>query len=137
LAVGLFIGLTPTLGIQIFLAALAAYLLRVNIPIAVLACLVTNPVTAPIIYPLQYQIGVWISGPPRPDELEGYSQFLQSFARYARPLWVGSLVSGLLAAVIGYAGVFFGWMWAARWWARLHAPHGAQAVPRVGRPRAR
>jgi uncharacterized protein (DUF2062 family) len=135
LATGLFIALTPTLGIQVILAVLAAYFLRVNIPIAVLACFVTNPVTAPIIYPLQYQLGVWVSGPPGPDELEGYSNVLRNFARYARPLWVGSLLSGLLFAVIGYAGVFFGWMWAERLWARVHPPHSAQADARVVQPK--
>jgi uncharacterized protein (DUF2062 family) len=134
LAAGLFIALSPTLGIQVILAVVVAYFLRVNIPIAVMACFVTNPVTAPIIYPLQYQLGVWVSGSPGPDELEGYSGLLRNFARYARPLWVGSLLSGALFAVIGYVGVVFGWMWAERWWARLHTPRVAQPRRRGFRP---
>lgn len=132
LATGLFIAMTPTLGIQIVLAALAAYVLRVNVPAAVLACFVTNPVTAPIVYSLQYKLGVWVSGPPQgADDLAGSNYVLRNVARYARPLWVGSLLSGLLAAAIGYAGVFFGWMWAQRVWVRIHPPHEARDDTRV------
>ncbi len=53
LALGLFIGFTPTMGIQIILTGLAAYFLKVNIPIALAGSLVTNPFTAGIVYPLR------------------------------------------------------------------------------------
>ena len=46
LAVGVFIALTPTPGVQMILAAMAAIALRVNLPVAVAACWVTNPATA-------------------------------------------------------------------------------------------
>ena len=109
LALGIFIGLTPTMGIQIILTGLAAYFLRVNIPVAMAASLVTNPFTAGIIYPLQYQLGVWLVGVPDPEELEGYSGMLRTFTRYAKPLFVGSVLTGGVAAGLVYGLVILLW----------------------------
>ena len=120
LAVGLFIGFTPTMGVQILLAAAAAYLLRVNIPAALVGALVTNPFTAPVIYQLEYQLGVWLVGVPEPRELEGYGGALRNFARHAKPLWAGSLVAGGVNAALSYMLVLLLWREAAHLRATLH-----------------
>jgi uncharacterized protein len=109
LALGVFIGMTPTMGAQIILTGIAACILRVNIPIALAGSLVTNPFTAPIIYPLQYQLGVWLVGSPDVEELRGYTGMLRAFVRYAKPLWTGSLVSGAVASALAYAAVALIW----------------------------
>jgi uncharacterized protein len=131
LALGLFIGCTPTMGVQIILTGFAAFFLRVNIPVALLATLISNPVTAPVLYPLQYQLGVWLSGAPAPSDLEGFSGALRSFMRYARPLWVGSMVMGVVCAGLGYAlgtGIWLGGHAIAvrRKLARMRASHAAR-----------
>lgn len=102
LALGLFIGFTPTMGVQIILAGVAAYLLRVNVPVAIAASLVTNPFTAAVVYPLEYQLGVWLIGVPDSAELEGMTLAMRGFIRYGQPLWAGSLFIGTIAAVLGY-----------------------------------
>lgn len=102
LAVGLFIGLTPTMGVQTILATLAAFFLRVNIPAALLATLVTNPFSAPVIYAMEYRFGVWLLGPPAPQELEGYTGMLRNFVGYARPIWAGGLIAASLSAALAY-----------------------------------
>lgn len=107
LALGLFIGFTPTMGVQFFLTVLAAYFLRVNIPVALAGVLVTNPVTAPIIYPLEYQIGIFLAGPAEPAQLEGGK--LIAFLGHAKPLWAGSLVVAIAMAVAGYGAVRLLW----------------------------
>lgn len=104
LAIGIFIALTPTIGVQIPLIILAALLLRVNIPVAIAASWVTNPLTAPVIYPLQYRLGLWLSGAPDPNELAGFTGMLRMFFRYAIPLWVGSLISATFSSVFVYVG---------------------------------
>ena len=109
LALGIFIGLTPTMGAQIILTGVAAYLLKVNIPVALAGTFVTNPFTAAIIYPLQYRFGVWLIGIPDPNELEGYTGMLRSFAGYAKPLWIACLVTGGVAAAITYGLVTLLW----------------------------
>lgn len=114
LAVGTFIALTPTIGVQMILATMAAYLMRVNIPAAVAACWITNPLTAPVIYLLQYQLGQWMGVMPALEDVSEYQGVLKNFVRYARPLWAGSLVSATFWAGAGYAIVYFGWAWLAR-----------------------
>jgi uncharacterized protein (DUF2062 family) len=109
LAVGIFIALTPTMGVQIFLAVVVSYFLRVNIPAAVAACWITNPLTAPIIYPLQYKLGIWLGGIPESEELTGYHGMLRHFVRYAKPLWIGSLISATFCSAFFYSVVFLAW----------------------------
>ncbi|MFN3531727.1 MAG: DUF2062 domain-containing protein [Candidatus Brocadia sp.] len=109
LAVGVFVALTPTMGVQMFLAVIVAYFLQVNIPAAVAACWITNPFTAPIIYTLQYKLGIWLSGIPEKEELAGYRGMLKHFVQYAKPLWVGSLISAAFFSAFIYAVVFIVW----------------------------
>ncbi len=109
LALGIFIGLTPTMGAQIILTGIAAYFLKVNIPIALAGTFVTNPFTAAIFYPLLYRFGVWMIGIPDASELEGYTGMLRSFAGYAKPLWVACLVVGSVAAALAYGLVMLLW----------------------------
>ncbi len=109
LALGLFIGFTPTMGAQIILAGIAAFFLKVNLPMALAGSFVTNPLTAPVIYPLEYHLGVWLVGVPEAHELEGYTGMLRSFARYAKPLWIGSVVVGGAAAALAYGLVSLVW----------------------------
>lgn len=57
LALGIFIGLTPTFGFQMLLAVCLAVMLKENKFAAVLGVWVTNPFTAPFIYALEYESG--------------------------------------------------------------------------------
>ncbi len=113
-AIGIFIALTPTIGVQIPLIILAALFLRVNIPVAVAASWVTNPLTAPVIYSLQYKLGLWLSGAPDANELGGFTGMLRIFFRYAIPLWVGSLISATGSSIAAYAGISSVWWLASK-----------------------
>ncbi|TYO99631.1 hypothetical protein EDC39_102154 [Geothermobacter ehrlichii] len=57
IALGIAIGLTPTFGFQMLLGALAAWILRESKVAAILGVWITNPVTAPFIYALEYETG--------------------------------------------------------------------------------
>jgi len=128
LALGLFIGCTPTMGAQIILAGMAAYFLKVNIPLALAGSLITNPFTAAIVYPLEYRLGVWLVGVPEAGELEGYNGMLRNFARYAKPLWIGSLVMGSVAAAVAYALVTLLWKETQQLRKALHHPAKAETA---------
>ncbi|HJT79953.1 MAG TPA: DUF2062 domain-containing protein, partial [Chthoniobacterales bacterium] len=110
LSLGLFVGLTPSMGVQVLLAGVAAYVMRVNIPLALAGTLITNPFTAALIYPLEYQLGLFLVGPPEAAELEGYEGSLRAFLRYARPLWVGSFVCASVVAIATYGLVSLIWI---------------------------
>lgn len=59
-AVGVFVSITPLLGVQMLIAALIAGLLRASVPAAVLGTFFGNPVSWPIIWTSTYAMGVQI-----------------------------------------------------------------------------
>lgn len=62
LALGIFIGYLPVMGIQMFLAWAAAALFRANKVVAVLCVWISNPFTVvPVYYPC-YLLGRWLFG---------------------------------------------------------------------------
>lgn len=105
MALGLFIGMTPTFGIQMFIAFFFAVLLRQNKIAALIGVWNTNPLTAPIIYGLEYEVGRVLMGLPRPDATIEFSfEAMQELGwLLASPLCLGSLVVGIPVALIGYA----------------------------------
>ena len=104
MALGLFIGFTPTFGMQTFLAILFALLLRQNKIAAFVGVWVTNPLTAPLIYGLEYKVGRLLLGlPPL-----GFDQFSGKLSwslgvQVGAPMVLGSLVLGIPIAIIGYS----------------------------------
>jgi uncharacterized protein (DUF2062 family) len=119
-ALGLFIGLTPTMGVQLVLAGICAYALKVNVAVALAATFVTNPLTAAFIYPLEYELGLRLVGTPEPSELAGYSWMLQSFVRHAKPLWAGGLLAGSVVAALAYGLISLVWVQARHLHDSLH-----------------
>lgn len=105
MALGLFIGMTPTFGVQMFLALIFAVLLRQNKIAALIGVWSTNPLTAPIIYGVEYEVGRMLMGMPHPNvAIEFNYDALQELGwLLASPLCIGSLVVGIPVALIGYA----------------------------------
>lgn len=111
-AVGLFWAMIP-IPMQMVAAAFNAILVRVNLPISVALVWLTNPLTMPAVFYFNYLVGTWIIG-PNPDvgefqlSLEWISQELE---RIWEPLYLGSLVVGIVSALLGYAGMRLYWRW--------------------------
>jgi len=104
-ALGIFIGMTPTFGFQIFLALFFAWLLKENKLAALVGVWITNPVTAPFIYALEYESGRLLLGLERarlPAEFS-FSAFGTLGWEVFLPLAVGSLLYGILCASLAYA----------------------------------
>jgi len=121
-SLGLFIAFTPTIGLQIVLAFFLATVLNVNRPAAVLAVWITNPVTIPAIFTLNYWLGslIW-EGPSvsvvsrRFFELASQLTTLDIWAITDQlsavaelgmdiivPLILGSIIAGTLSSVLTY-----------------------------------
>ncbi|MEJ2470140.1 MAG: DUF2062 domain-containing protein [Desulfuromonadales bacterium] len=103
-ALGIFIGMTPTFGFQMVIALVFAYLLRENRLAAVLGVWVTNPVTAPVIYAIEYEIGRILLSLPRaslPSELT-WGAYAHLGWDILYPLWVGGLLAGVLLGALSY-----------------------------------
>jgi uncharacterized protein (DUF2062 family) len=105
MALGIFIGMTPTFGSQMLLAIFFAFLLKENKLAAVLGVWITNPVTAPFIYALESESGRLILGMPRvglPKELTLDSLKIMGWEVLA-PLGLGSLIFGVVCAALAFA----------------------------------
>ncbi|MDH3998059.1 MAG: DUF2062 domain-containing protein [Desulfuromonadales bacterium] len=103
-ALGIFIGMTPTFGAQMLIAIFFAYLLRENRLAAVLGVWVTNPVTAPFIYGAQYECGRILLGMERfalPSEFT-FDAYSNLGWEIMHPMLLGSLIFGVVFSLISY-----------------------------------
>ena len=118
-AVGLFCGLIP--GPLLMLgAALAALVLRVNLPIALISTLYTNPLTIVPLYVAAFTIGQALAGDgtvvfvaPPDFAISEFGASMRAYgdwiAALGRPLVVGLVTLASLLAATGYALVFGLW----------------------------
>lgn len=103
-ALGIFIGMTPTFGFQMAIALFFAYLLKENRLAAVLGVWITNPVTAPVIYAIEYEIGRILLGLPRarlPAEFT-WGAYATLGWDIMYPLWVGGILAGIILGALSY-----------------------------------
>lgn len=102
-ACGIFSGFMP-IPFQMVLAAALGIAFRANLFIAVILVWITNPLTIPPIFYFCYRIGRWVlSAPKHPFKIELSLHWLQTtFLVIWKPLVVGSLVCGIVGAVVSY-----------------------------------
>ena len=88
-------------------AALAALVLRVNIPVAVLSTLVSNPLTMGPIFYFSYRLGAGLLGlDPQPFEMEMSLDWVQNvFVTIWLPLMLGCVLAGSVTSLIAYIGL--------------------------------
>jgi len=116
-AVGMFVGMTPTVGLQMVLILLVALvarpLFRFNQVAGLIAVYISNPLTIIPIYWCDYKIGTLFFGGTvtRADfaailQYEGLAQWWQTlvalFVDVGAPLVVGSLIVGTVVALLTY-----------------------------------
>ncbi|MER2543162.1 MAG: DUF2062 domain-containing protein [Candidatus Accumulibacter phosphatis] len=117
-AVGLFCGLIPG-PLQMIGAAIGALILRVNLPLALLVTLYSNPLTIIPLYLLAYQLGRLLTGdstgfivPPefRITAITGWAEevWLWMFA-VGKPLAAGLVALAIILAVLGYLATQVAW----------------------------
>ena len=136
IAVGLFAGLIPGSNpVQFTAAALLAVAFRVNLPIAAVVTLYSNPFTIVPLYYLAFRLGQLAlldsdgALPPLAFALEGkgFSEWLPAawdwLTSVGKPLAVGLPLLALLLAVTGYCVVDWTWRLHVRcaWQARRRA----------------
>lgn len=117
-AAGLFCGLIPG-PLQMLGAAFCALVFRVNLPLAMLVTLYTNPLTIVPLYLLAYQIGRLSLGesngfiaPPAfsASDFVGWTSAMQGWMlSVAQPLGIGLVVLASGLAVLGYFATRAAW----------------------------
>ncbi len=123
-AAGMFAGLIPGSNpVQFTAAALLAIVFRVNLPIAVIVTLYSNPFTIVPLYYLAFKLGQLVlmtDGGPLPPlafslEGKGLSEWLPAaldwLASIGKPLLVGLPLLALLFSAISYVVVRGVWRW--------------------------
>ncbi len=103
-ALGIFIGMTPTFGFQMAIALFFAYLLKENRLAAILGVWITNPVTAPVIYSIEYEMGRILLSLPRaslPAEFT-WGAYADLGWDILYPLWVGGTLAGVILGALAY-----------------------------------
>ena len=120
-ALGLFAGLIPG-PVQMLSAAILAIVFRVNLPVAMLTTLYTNPVTWGPLIVAAYAIGSLFTGEPLADAMPPEFHWSGGWHVFVPELWqwfkglgetyvIGSLALGLALAGLGYLVVQLGWRW--------------------------
>lgn len=111
-AIGLFSALLP-IPFQMVVAALGARLARCNLPLAVALVWITNPLTMPIVYYVNYCIGAWLlqTDALRAPEKITTEWLGDQFMEILPSLALGSLVSAIVLAALGYLLTRLLWRW--------------------------
>lgn len=110
LASGVFLGLLVPVG-QAVCACAAALLLRANLPAAVFATFVSNPLTTPAILLAGYHVGVFVLGGAGPvaDGALVALPLVERLMAMGKPLLLGLSIMATVSAVLCYLGVMAVW----------------------------
>jgi uncharacterized protein (DUF2062 family) len=108
LALGLFVGMTPSMGFHTAIAVFLAALFKWNKISAAVGVWVTNPLTAAVIYYVNYFIGAKFIGLQKVylfSEAHGFTKIYKIMLKAPEIFWaltIGGIVLGLPLAVAGY-----------------------------------
>ncbi len=119
-AIGMFVALTPTVGFQMMIGATIAHFMKANRVIAAALAWITNPFTIVPIYYFNYRVGLLFL----PGDEEAGLKFIQTISQakltdpetigaslklmaqelwgIAGVLWLGSVLVGLVVALVSY-----------------------------------
>jgi uncharacterized protein len=107
-ALGLFIGMSPTIGLHTAIAVFFAALFKWNKISAALAVWISNPFTAPVVYGITYYTGsklLGINGDFVQNGVSGFSTIIKTISKAPEIFWaltVGGVIIGLPLAFVGY-----------------------------------
>lgn len=111
-AVGIFMAFVPV-PFQMLLAAGAAILFKVNLPLSVALVWISNPVTMPPMFYATYVLGAWIlQTEVHPFSFELTMEWLiHAIALYGPAFLLGCLVAGVFFSTLSYFSIRWIWRW--------------------------
>lgn len=106
ISLGTFFAMMP-IPVQMISAALIAFITRVNIPAAIAATWLSNPLTTPLFVYLQYRIGCLLMG----QEAWHWQDrnVWELFKSAPLPIVTGAVVTGMIGAIVVYPLALWGW----------------------------
>ena len=108
-ALGVFIGVSPFIGLHTILAILFSFLLRLNKPAVLLGTLIFNPLSAPFLIFISLEIGSWLIYDnlllPSVQEIKlllKNPSWMDVFKEFILPYFWGSLLVGAVLSFISF-----------------------------------
>ena len=108
MAIGVFVGMSPFMGFHTAISILLASLFKWSKIAAAVGVLITNPITAPLIYPLTYRLGAMLTGFSEPIqwsrllELGAFIELLKNSPMIIIDMLVGGILVGIPLSIIVY-----------------------------------
>ncbi|BBP43636.1 hypothetical protein THMIRHAT_13820 [Thiosulfativibrio zosterae] len=99
---------------QMVTAAISAIIFRANLPLSVALVWISNPFTMPPIFYFNYLVGTWILGQTAEESLGfdmSWDWILNTLGELWLPLYLGSVVVGLVLGLISYIAIQLFWRW--------------------------
>ena len=104
-AIGVFVGMTPTVPLHTILAVLIAYLFRRSKLAAAMGVWVSNPLLLPFVYLLDYKLGRMVTRTTPPSfAMSDFSihKIIEVGWGISFPLIIGGFILGLICAIPSY-----------------------------------
>ena len=104
MAIGVFVGVTPTIPFHTLIAIATAFILRGSKPAAAIGVWFANPITIPIFYIGSFKVGTLILNRPIPFDVkfESISALMTLGLDVTIAMIVGGAVLGILPAIVAY-----------------------------------
>ena len=109
MGVGIFISMTPIIPLQTIVAVTLAFLVRGSKSAAALGTWLSNPLTIPLVYYVDYKLGCVLLNCQTAAEniaFDSFSQLMGLGLEVTSAMLLGSLVLGLILGVIAYFVTF-------------------------------
>lgn len=110
--IGIFVSFLP-MPFQMVLSAFLAIIFSANLAISVVLVFISNPITMPPLFYLEYELGNLILKPEVIIEFN-FDSMYDNFDQIAISLWTGALVLGVFSSVICAIVVNFLWIYTVR-----------------------
>jgi hypothetical protein len=98
-AVGAFWGVFPTFGLSTILSLLLYKIFRFNLPVAISAAFISNPLTSPFLLMISFKTGAFFINT---DVTFDYENWTQNFSKIGYIMLIGSTIVSSITAILVY-----------------------------------
>jgi uncharacterized protein (DUF2062 family) len=104
MAIGVFIGITPTIPFHTVIAVALAFVFKGSKPAAAIAVWVANPITIPFFYIGSFKLGTFLLNRPIPFDVkfESIKELLSLGQDVTIAMVIGGALLGIVPAIISY-----------------------------------
>lgn len=104
MAIGVFIGITPTIPFHTLIALALAFVLKGSKPAAAIGVWVANPLTIPIFYVGSFKVGTFLLNKPIPFDVrfESIKELMSLGLDVTLAMVAGGALLGIIPAIVAY-----------------------------------